>query len=712
MWTISQLLTISVCVIATSIFCPNGLTIFVSAVGQPSSPPFPSSPSSSSSSPSSPSSLPSSSSIVNEIQANKPLELPRIIEHPLDIVVKKNEPAMLYCKADGQPKPTIEWYKDGEKIRSNRPRIFLSGDGLFFYKVSSEGKESDTGTYWCVARNSVGKVISRNATVNVGYLRDEFRLSPKSGTVVAGDSVTLDCSPPRGSPEPTVTWKKDGEPMTLASPRFQLTTSGSLKINDIHPTDRGIYICVASSSVGSRESTPASLVVLVKPYFIKLPNNITVAESSSIELECKVDGDPVPLITWIKKDGQLPSQRSTIGPDKTLSIINVTSEDEGVYTCEAGNLVGSATASATLSVNSYSSGLIISSPTLYHSIAKEPYFIVGAILLMFLLCSIIMIIFARQHLGWKKAVGAYITVQLSKNDQLEKSRHLDTCSSKNSWLLETTTGGPTLGQTITTSPEITTTGLLGNKGSTYHQHHHSSNSPATSSNKSSVRMREANKPFNPHHDTHHDHDYDDHNEGYYAEVEGYSSLVTFGKKDSLTKSSNGSKIIQSMAPSIEPYATTNLINTYHHSSHPNPNINPNLNQYLESSINERRTCDQTQSAAYYGLPLSLSINQSTASAIANSPSLSRYPHYQYQQQHINNYHSPSSSNRSTTTNTSSTSTPNTGLGYRKVILKDARSKDHNNRAVLISDDLYAIPNCGLDIDDVRPPSANFFLPKT
>jgi hypothetical protein len=86
--------------------------------------------------------------------------------------VKKNEPTTLNCKAEGKPEPNIEWYRDGEHLNSSPSndgrRIFLPGGDLFFLSVSDGKKESDSGTYWCIARNQVGSVRSRNATLQVG----------------------------------------------------------------------------------------------------------------------------------------------------------------------------------------------------------------------------------------------------------------------------------------------------------------------------------------------------------------------------------------------------------------------------------------------------------------------------------------------------------------------------------------------------------------
>ena len=65
------------------------------------------------------------------------LELPKITENPSDMVVPRHDPATLNCKAEGAPKPTIEWFKDGEllKIEAGSHRMQLPAGGLFFLKV-------------------------------------------------------------------------------------------------------------------------------------------------------------------------------------------------------------------------------------------------------------------------------------------------------------------------------------------------------------------------------------------------------------------------------------------------------------------------------------------------------------------------------------------------------------------------------------------------
>lgn len=98
---------------------------------------------------------------------------PRIVEHPSDLIVSKGEPATLNCKAEGRPTPTVEWYKDGERVETDRDdsrshRMLLPTGSLFFLKII-HGRRSkpDEGSYVCVARNYLGEAVSHNASLEV-----------------------------------------------------------------------------------------------------------------------------------------------------------------------------------------------------------------------------------------------------------------------------------------------------------------------------------------------------------------------------------------------------------------------------------------------------------------------------------------------------------------------------------------------------------------
>ncbi len=46
-------------------------------------------------------------------------------------------------------------------------------------------------------------------------LQNDFRTVPQPVQGIAGDSVVLECEPPRGHPEPQIRWKKNGQSLEL-----------------------------------------------------------------------------------------------------------------------------------------------------------------------------------------------------------------------------------------------------------------------------------------------------------------------------------------------------------------------------------------------------------------------------------------------------------------------------------------------------------------
>ncbi|XP_029571634.1 roundabout homolog 2 isoform X5 [Salmo trutta] len=283
---------------------------------------------------------------------------PRIVEHPSDLIVSKGEPATLNCKAEGRPSPTVEWYKDGERVETDKDdprshRMLLPSGSLFFLRiVHGRRSKPDEGSYVCVARNYLGEAVSRNASLEVALLRDDFRQNPTDVVVAAGEPAILECIPPRGHPEPTTYWKKDKVRIEDKEDRITIR-GGKLMISNTRKSDAGMFICVGTNMVGERDSETAQLTVFERPTFLRRPINQVVLEEEGVEFRCQVQGDPQPNVRWRKDDVDVPRGRYEIKYDKEdylLRVRKASASDEGTFTCLAENRVGKVEASASLTV--------------------------------------------------------------------------------------------------------------------------------------------------------------------------------------------------------------------------------------------------------------------------------------------------------------------------------------------------------------------------
>ncbi|XP_077403651.1 roundabout homolog 4 isoform X2 [Vanacampus margaritifer] len=284
---------------------------------------------------------------------------PHIVHHPSDVVVKLGKPATFSCRVDGNPKPSIEWLHNGQPLEITKgdgqlQPMVLSDDRLFFLSVGGSGRgHSHEGTYTCVARNSVGTAISRNASLHIAALQEAFTVQPSDVEVAEGEVAVLSCAPPMGHPEPNIMWRKDG--LLINYTDFHYTElNGKLIIAPAEKNHSGAYVCVASNTMGVRESRAARLTVLEKPVLVVKPENVSVRMGESAQFYCQAKGDPPPTVVWSRKQGPLPNGRYLMNPDQTLQIHYVTSQDAGQYTCTAVNDVGVVTATAQLLVEAAS----------------------------------------------------------------------------------------------------------------------------------------------------------------------------------------------------------------------------------------------------------------------------------------------------------------------------------------------------------------------
>lgn len=89
-------------------------------------------------------------------------------------------------------------------------------------------------------------------------------------TIVQGSLVTLSCEA-RGVPPPTLTWFKDGQPLSLHRNLLLDGQETRLQLPDVATSDAGLYSCVASNQAGSSTKTfnltVLGTVVTQKPVF-------------------------------------------------------------------------------------------------------------------------------------------------------------------------------------------------------------------------------------------------------------------------------------------------------------------------------------------------------------------------------------------------------------------------------------------------------------
>ncbi|KAM4563250.1 contactin-4 isoform 1-T2 [Odontesthes bonariensis] len=255
------------------------------------------------------------------------------------------------CEAQGHPQPFYRWkLNDSFILPSLGSRYSLMGGNL---RISQLNKEEDVGVYQCLASNSFGTIISREASLHVAYL-ENFKTQRRNPVRVReGQGVVLLCGPPNHSGELTFTWIFNEYPSFVIQDtrRFVSQKTGNLYIAKVEPSDVGNYTCVVTNTVTkSSVQGPQTPLVLrldgvmgeYEPKIeVQFPEVVPVAKSSTVKLECFALGNPVPTISWKRVDGASFGRKVDINKASgVLEIPYFQQEDAGIYECVAENSRG------------------------------------------------------------------------------------------------------------------------------------------------------------------------------------------------------------------------------------------------------------------------------------------------------------------------------------------------------------------------------------
>uniref|UniRef100_A0AC34Q1K0 Ig-like domain-containing protein n=1 Tax=Panagrolaimus sp. JU765 TaxID=591449 RepID=A0AC34Q1K0_9BILA len=249
--------------------------------------------------------------------------------HPRTIDSISNQTVPIHCRTTGIPPPSIEWYFSDKRIDpSEKYEIVENGTVLRIHNIQSD----EAGRYSCVARNKIGEAQTdvfievTEAPTFIGAV-NEIK-------IIEGTEKTIRCDV-KGKPYPTVTWRKNGEPVG-----YGLISRGGenlIHIVKARVEDAGRYTCIAMNRGGERRHN-MQVHVLVPPKIADGDRVLKAVEGNLLVLECPANGIPPPEITWLKNGNKLNVTGSS------LSLPNLSVADDTKYTCEARNEAGSASA--------------------------------------------------------------------------------------------------------------------------------------------------------------------------------------------------------------------------------------------------------------------------------------------------------------------------------------------------------------------------------
>ncbi|XP_067932128.1 contactin-like [Watersipora subatra] len=298
----------------------------------------------------------------------------RLDDEHLDV----NDTFRWICLANGQPKPTYKWYRNGQLFDANSLPVGMTGRVTFsedmrVVEFTNLKIDVDPGMYQCAATNAHGTTFS-SAQMRVLEFGPSFVKHPMLGKVLATEegNATIPCDP-EAAPSAKISWLKDGVAYQVSKDSTsskRLLPNNYLFLSGItRSVDEGIYTCVAENTVPnkatgepfSKAQAHIELVVIQRSRLAFGPIDMRVPLFSRVVLQCRGDFDPrLDLVyIWYHNDRRLDFDdwkmaqiySRGLGVSRgDLVIKNITYEERGQFRCTVMTKSDLATRSATVQV--------------------------------------------------------------------------------------------------------------------------------------------------------------------------------------------------------------------------------------------------------------------------------------------------------------------------------------------------------------------------
>ncbi|XP_026671553.1 neogenin isoform X3 [Ceratina calcarata] len=235
---------------------------------------------------------------------------PVFIAKPLQQEAIEGSTVTLECAANGYPKPSILWLKDGVAIdlTSHESRYSrVAASSLMIRNV----QEIDDGSYQCRAENEV-ETLDAAADLSV-QVPPRFTKKPEDKIANENQDLEFECEI-YGKPKPRITWLKNGERITLSA-YWQIINGYNLRINGLLPIDAGIFQCIGTNSAGSVQA--AARLTINQP---KRANSHKATTSKTVPKKKLLLHRQLYNKTWQHPSTLLGHTMSAFTPNPPLSI--------------------------------------------------------------------------------------------------------------------------------------------------------------------------------------------------------------------------------------------------------------------------------------------------------------------------------------------------------------------------------------------------------